>query len=122
VQGKRHFAPVMTERLRKLGITKSDPEELTPEERGRFARLDIDPDSITWRRVMDVNDRCDGVEEGGAALRAGGEGASRCEPGLSTGGRAADASGGVQGRVPERSRAEHGRTVTSGTGGLNRAC
>ncbi|CAI0440672.1 unnamed protein product [Linum tenue] len=23
----------------------------------RFARLDIDPESITWRRVMDVNDR-----------------------------------------------------------------
>jgi hypothetical protein len=22
-----------------------------------FVRLDIDPDSITWRRVMDVNDR-----------------------------------------------------------------
>lgn len=23
-----------------------------------FARLDIDPDSIMWRRVMDINDRC----------------------------------------------------------------
>jgi formyltetrahydrofolate synthetase len=23
----------------------------------RFARLDIDPHSITWRRVMDINDR-----------------------------------------------------------------
>lgn len=23
----------------------------------RFARLDIDPASITWRRVMDINDR-----------------------------------------------------------------
>ena len=30
---------------------------LTPEERSRFARLDIDPASITWRRVMDTNDR-----------------------------------------------------------------
>ena len=33
---------------------------LTPEEKGRFARLDLDPASITWRRVMDINDRCRG--------------------------------------------------------------
>ncbi|GAX83295.1 hypothetical protein CEUSTIGMA_g10721.t1 [Chlamydomonas eustigma] len=55
--GKRTFAPVMFRRLAKLGITKTNPSELTPEEKGRFARLDIDPESITWRRVMDVNDR-----------------------------------------------------------------
>ncbi|KAL4452211.1 hypothetical protein ABPG75_007873 [Micractinium tetrahymenae] len=55
--GGRHFAPVMLRRLAKLGITKTDPNELTPEERGKFVRLDIDPDSITWRRVMDTNDR-----------------------------------------------------------------
>ncbi|MGA2509729.1 MAG: formate--tetrahydrofolate ligase [Candidatus Acidiferrales bacterium] len=55
--GSRRFAPVMLRRLRKLGITKTDPNELTPEERSRFARLDIDPDSITWRRVTDTNDR-----------------------------------------------------------------
>ena len=47
----------MLRRLRKLGISKTDPNELTPEERSRFARLDIDPDSITWRRVIDTNDR-----------------------------------------------------------------
>ena len=34
-----------------------DPDELTEEERRRFVRLDIDPDSITWQRVLDVNDR-----------------------------------------------------------------
>lgn len=56
-QGKRHFTPIMMRRIRKLGIDKSDPEELTAEERSRFARLDIDPDSITWRRVTDTNDR-----------------------------------------------------------------
>lgn len=56
-QGKRRFAPVMLRRLRKLGIHKTEPEELTPEEISRFARLDIDPDSITWRRVTDTNDR-----------------------------------------------------------------
>jgi formyltetrahydrofolate synthetase len=47
----------MLRRLRKLGITKTDPTQLTPEERSRFARLDIDPASITWRRVTDTNDR-----------------------------------------------------------------
>ena len=55
--GSRRFAPVMLRRLRKLGIGKLDPNELTAQERGRFARLDIDPASITWRRVVDTNDR-----------------------------------------------------------------
>ena len=55
-EGKRRFADVMLRRLIKLGISKTNPDELTPEVR-RFARLDIDPASITWRRVMDVNDR-----------------------------------------------------------------
>ena len=41
----------------KLGITKTNPDDLTPEERSRFARLDIDPATITWRRVVDTNDR-----------------------------------------------------------------
>jgi len=56
-QGKRRFSPSMLRRLKKLGINKTDPGELTPEERSRFARLDIDPASITWRRVVDTNDR-----------------------------------------------------------------
>lgn len=56
-QGKRRFSPSMLKRLEKLGIHKTDPEELTPEERSRFARLDIDPATLTWRRVMDTNDR-----------------------------------------------------------------
>ena len=55
--GKRKFAPVMFKRLKKLGIDKTDPEELTPEERKAFSRLDIDPDTITWQRVVDTNDR-----------------------------------------------------------------
>jgi len=55
--GSRRFAAVMLRRLRKLGIEKTNPNELTPEERSRFARLDIDPDTITWRRVVDTNDR-----------------------------------------------------------------
>ena len=55
--GSRRFSAVMFRRLRKLGIAKTDPNELTPEERGRFARLNIDPGTITWRRVVDTNDR-----------------------------------------------------------------
>ena len=56
-QGKRHFSINMFPRLRKLGIDKSDPDDLTPEERSRFARLDIDPSTITWRRGIDTSDR-----------------------------------------------------------------
>ena len=56
-KGKREFKPIMFRRLKKLGITKTDPNELTEDEIHRFARLDIDPETITWRRVLDVNDR-----------------------------------------------------------------
>ena len=56
-KGQRTFAPTMLRRLQKLGITKTDPEELTPEERARFAVLDIDPAGITWNRVIDISDR-----------------------------------------------------------------
>ncbi|KAG1358818.1 formate--tetrahydrofolate ligase [Cocos nucifera] len=56
-EGKRTFADAMFRRLKRLGISKTNPDELTPDEVKRFARLDIDPNSITWRRVMDVNDR-----------------------------------------------------------------
>ncbi|KAH7193626.1 formate--tetrahydrofolate ligase-domain-containing protein [Fusarium flagelliforme] len=55
--GERKFAPVMLRRLKKLGIEKTNPDELTEDEIHRFARLDIDPETITWRRVLDVNDR-----------------------------------------------------------------
>src|SRR5215469_6021900 len=55
--GKRKFSAVMLTRLRNLGIYKTDPDDLTAEERSKFSRLNIDPQSITWRRVMDTNDR-----------------------------------------------------------------
>ena len=57
IKGKREFTPVMLKRLQKLNIDKTDPDSLTPEEISEFVRLDIDPDTITWRRVVDVNDR-----------------------------------------------------------------
>ncbi len=56
-KGNRKFAKSMFRRLEKLGICKTDPNELTPAEIRRFVRLDIDPETITWRRVIDTNDR-----------------------------------------------------------------
>lgn len=56
-KGVRTFPPVLVKRLKKLGIDKTNPDDLTPEEITKFARLDIDPETITWRRVLDVNDR-----------------------------------------------------------------
>ncbi|KAF7197816.1 C-1-tetrahydrofolate synthase, cytoplasmic [Pseudocercospora fuligena] len=56
-KGGREFAKVMFKRLKKLGIDKTNPDDLTPEEITKFARLDIVPETITWRRVLDVNDR-----------------------------------------------------------------
>lgn len=55
--GTRKFSAVMLRRLKKLGISSTNPEDLTTEQRGRFARLDLDPKSVTWRRVVDTNDR-----------------------------------------------------------------
>jgi formyltetrahydrofolate synthetase len=56
-KGNRSFSPSMLRRLKKLGIKKTNPNDLTPEERKQFARLDIDPAKVSWRRVMDTNDR-----------------------------------------------------------------
>jgi len=55
--GSRSFALPMLKRLEKLGIDKTDPNDLTEEEISRFVRLDIDPETLTWRRVVDLNDR-----------------------------------------------------------------
>lgn len=56
-KGNRKFSATMSRRLKKLGINKLNPSDLTPEERSRFARLDVDESTITWRRVVDINDR-----------------------------------------------------------------
>eukprot|EP01117_Protostelium_nocturnum_P004752 TRINITY_DN1725_c0_g1_i1.p1 TRINITY_DN1725_c0_g1~~TRINITY_DN1725_c0_g1_i1.p1 ORF type:complete len:671 (-),score=273.56 TRINITY_DN1725_c0_g1_i1:77-2089(-) len=55
--GSRTFAPIMFRRLKKLGIEKTNPNDLTPEERSKFARLDLDPSTLTWNRVVDTCDR-----------------------------------------------------------------
>uniref|UniRef100_A0A8C9X7H6 formate--tetrahydrofolate ligase n=1 Tax=Sander lucioperca TaxID=283035 RepID=A0A8C9X7H6_SANLU len=54
---QRKFSPIQINRLKKLGIEKTDPSTLTEEEITRFARLDMDPSSVTWQRVLDTNDR-----------------------------------------------------------------
>ncbi len=77
-EGNRSFSPSMLRRLKKLGIDKTDPNDLTEDEISRFVRLDIDPDSITWRRVIDTNDRFlreitigEGPEERGMTRKTG---------------------------------------------------
>ncbi|GCC19721.1 hypothetical protein chiPu_0018487 [Chiloscyllium punctatum] len=56
-KGVRAFSQIQLRRLQKLGINKTEPTALTEEEIHRFVRLDIEPDTITWQRVMDTNDR-----------------------------------------------------------------
>ena len=56
-KGERRFSPIMLRRLKKLGIDKTNPADLTAEEKRRMFRLDIDPASITWNRVIDISDR-----------------------------------------------------------------
>ncbi len=55
--GKRAFLPSMEPRLRKLGIGTRDPDAMSDDEKRRFCVLDIDPETITWKRVTDTNDR-----------------------------------------------------------------
>lgn len=55
--GIRKFSPCMNRRLKRLGINKTDPSSLTPEEINKFSRLNIEPTSINIKRVVDVNDR-----------------------------------------------------------------
>lgn len=57
-QRRQAFSPIMLRRLEKCGISKTkSPDELEPEEIAAFVRLDLDPESITWHRVVDTCDR-----------------------------------------------------------------
>ncbi len=55
--GKLMFSAVHARRAARLGIKAASPEELTDAQVRDVFRLDIDPDTITWNRVVDVNDR-----------------------------------------------------------------
>jgi methylenetetrahydrofolate dehydrogenase (NADP+)/methenyltetrahydrofolate cyclohydrolase/formyltetrahydrofolate synthetase len=50
------YTPSMRKRLAKLGIQSEKPSDLSPEDKERMFRLDIDPYAIQWRRVVDVSD------------------------------------------------------------------
>lgn len=76
--GRRHFTAGMRARMTRLGVVKETPDDLTQEERSRLCRLDIDPETITWRRVLDTSDRFlrtvsvgEGEEEKGRARTTG---------------------------------------------------
>ena len=58
--GKRVPAPSQRARMERLGIkgpALDDAELLSTKDRVRFARLDVDPSTITWNRVLDTCDR-----------------------------------------------------------------
>lgn len=50
IKGSRKFSPIQLRRLKRLGIEKTDPYALTPEEIRRFSRLNIDPHNVVWTR------------------------------------------------------------------------
>ncbi len=50
------YTDSMRMRLEKLGIKSEKPSDLSPEDQERMFRLDIDPYSVQWRRVVDVSD------------------------------------------------------------------
>ena len=50
------YTPSMRKRLAKLGIESEKPSDLSSEDKERMFRLNIDPESIQWRRVVDVSD------------------------------------------------------------------
>jgi formyltetrahydrofolate synthetase len=55
--GQRQFAESHRRRMRRLGFRVDDPDQLTLEQKRALFRLDIDARSLTWNRVLDVNDR-----------------------------------------------------------------
>lgn len=55
--GEAQFSACHLRRMERLGLRAGSPAELTPEQVREVFRLDIDPETITWNRVLDVNDR-----------------------------------------------------------------
>lgn len=55
--GKPVFSPCHQRRMARLGIKADSPADLSDAQVRSVFRLDLDPDSITWNRVLDVNDR-----------------------------------------------------------------
>jgi formyltetrahydrofolate synthetase len=51
------FTDWQRKRLARLGLKAETLADLSTEDKRRMFRLDIDPNSLTWQRVMDINDR-----------------------------------------------------------------
>jgi len=51
------FTDSQRKRLAKLGLKAETLADLSTADKRRMFRLDIDPNSLTWQRVVDVNDR-----------------------------------------------------------------
>lgn len=51
------FAPSIRKRAERLGIKAKTLAELSEDDKCRLFQLNIDPNSITWQRVVDINDR-----------------------------------------------------------------
>jgi formyltetrahydrofolate synthetase len=51
------FPMAVVKRAKRLGIKANKLADLNAEDKRRLFRLDIDPASITWMRVVDINDR-----------------------------------------------------------------
>ena len=72
--GSRRFSPVMLRRLRNLGISKADPNQLTTEERSRFARSEIMAVLALTTDLADMRDRLGrmviGTNRAGAPITA----------------------------------------------------
>ncbi len=50
------YTDSMRKRLEKLGIESEKPSDLSDEDKERMFRLNIDPNGVQWRRVVDVSD------------------------------------------------------------------
>ncbi|KAM7336259.1 hypothetical protein ACRRTK_004752 [Alexandromys fortis] len=57
VTGVRKFSDIQIRSLQRLGFEKTDPATQTDDEINRFARPDSNPETITWQRVLGINDR-----------------------------------------------------------------
>lgn len=55
--GVRDVPKGLEPRIAKLGLQDKPMDDWTDEEVSKFVRLDIDPETITWKRVVDCNDR-----------------------------------------------------------------
>lgn len=54
IKGKRKFSKIQKRRLQRLCIDGSNPDDLSDEDKVKFARLNIDPKNIVWMRGMRI--------------------------------------------------------------------